>query len=206
MRIKRHKLLAGVVVMAAMAGVPAVAAMSWDGAKLRVIVNGDPGTAAQTRALIENEGGRWVMSLDSLDGGIADVPANGVEPLRNSPWVRGVVVDKGAGSFSATATPAVVDPKNIEKLDDIALATNAQNAQWTGIHGQGVDVAIIDSGVAPAKGMQPWRIKHIDVTTGKLVAGSDAVYDKVGHGTHMASSRATHGARSARVWRTARTS
>jgi serine protease AprX len=184
MRIKRRKVMAGVVVMAAMAGLPAVAAMSWDGAKVRVVVNGDPGTAEQTRALIENEGGRWIMSLDSLDGGIAEVPAGGIAPLRASSWVRGVVVETGAGSFSAAAAP--VDPKNIEKLDDIALATNARNAQWTGVHGQGVDVAIIDSGVTPANGMQPWRIKHIDVATGKLVAGSDAVYDKVGHGTHMA--------------------
>jgi serine protease AprX len=65
--------------------------------------------------------------------------------------------------------------------------TRAQDAWRAGITGRGVDVAVIDSGVAPLPGL----------TSGNVVTGPDlsfesqdpgtATLDTFGHGTHMAS-------------------
>ena len=182
----KRQLIGGVVGAVLLAAVPAVAAYSWTGAKVRVVITGQPATQAQTRALIEREGGTWVKSLDVLDGGIADVPSDGIEPLRRSGWIQSVVVEQGPKAVFSSMPTVSVAPEKIADIDDIIFATNARNASWSGRHGQGVDIAMIDSGVAPVASLHAGKLRHIDVVTGKLVPGSDQVYDKVGHGTHLA--------------------
>jgi serine protease AprX len=160
--------------------------VSWTGPKVRVVITGQAASQAKTRELIEREGGTWVKNLDVLDGGIADVPSSGIDSLRNAGWVQSVVVEQGPQATFSAAPAVAVAADRIADLDDVIFATNARNASWSGKHGQGIDIAMIDSGVAPAPGLLLSKLRHIDVNTGKLAAGTDNLYDKVGHGTHMA--------------------
>jgi serine protease AprX len=168
------------------AALPAIAAVSWTGPAVRVVITGKPSTQAQTRTLIEREGGKWVRNLDMLDGGIADVPSDGIGPLRSAGWIQSVVVEGGPQATFNGAPAVAVAPDRIADIDDVIFATNSRNASWSGQHGYGVDIAMIDSGVSPVAGLKSGRLHHIDVTTGKLVPGNDQVYDKIGHGTHGA--------------------
>ena len=72
-------------------------------------------------------------------------------------------------------------------LYDVAQVTHAKDAWTKGWTGKGVDVALVDSGVAPVQGL----------TSGNVVQGPDLSFesqdpalvhrDTFGHGTHMAS-------------------
>ena len=133
---------------------------------------------------------RTMAALDTL---VAQVP-DGHTVRLSDPRIVSVTKDTSVGlaSWSGGGWMPSGDPNS---LYTVATTIGARAAWQRGITGAGIDVALIDSGVAPEAGLN---------TPGKIVQGPDlsldsqsssvAHLDEFGHGTHMAGIIAGHDA------------
>jgi serine protease AprX len=155
-----------------------------------VIVRAQPGGGAAADQQITSVGGHVQQHIGLINAVVADVPAGAVAQLEASASVAQVTLNAQVQLLgNSYALPSVpYDPTtdvnsmyNIEQMDGAA-------AYWdAGYTGQGVGVALIDSGVSPVNGLK---------TPGKVVNGPDLSFesqvpslrylDTFGHGTHMA--------------------
>jgi serine protease AprX len=155
-----------------------------------VIVRDQPGDGAAADQEIAALGGHVQQHIGLINAVVADVPASAVAQLEASAAVVQVTLNAPVqllgSSYGLPSNP--YDPAtdvnsmyNIEQMD-------GANAYWNaGYTGQGVGVALIDSGVSPVNGLK---------TPGKVVNGPDLSFesqvpslqylDTFGHGTHMA--------------------
>jgi serine protease AprX len=186
-------LAAGAVVpagaaVAAPAGSPAARAATAQADRdetARVVVRGVTGGGADVERAVAAVGGRVTRPLPIIDGVAADVPRSALERLRGLRGVADVAPD-------ATGRMMAVDPAmgydtatDTGSLRQIARIVGADKLWALGLSGKGVDVAVIDTGVAPVRGL-----------AGKVVNGPDLSFDSqradlryrdgYGHGTHMA--------------------
>jgi serine protease AprX len=156
-------------------------------ATVHVVVTGEPGAGEAVAAAVRRLGGRVAARLAVVDGVVADVPAAAVDALRRAPGVRSVSVDH-RGRLQAIDGTLGYDVGNDDgSLYNVGQVTHAKDAWTKGWTGKGVDVALVDSGVAAVKGL----------TSGNVVQGPDLSFesqdadlvhrDTFGHGTHMAS-------------------
>ncbi|GAA4604659.1 hypothetical protein GCM10023107_68980 [Actinoplanes octamycinicus] len=158
------------------------------GAPVGVIVALDAGAnVAGAEAVVVRKGGTVRRELPIVNGFAATVPGSAVAALRTLAGVRSVTPD-GSGHLMvvdpALGYDPVSDEGSLSFVRDVVHATDAWKAGYTG---KGVDVALIDSGVAPVAGL----------TSGTVVNGPDLSFesqyadvryrDTFGHGTHMAS-------------------
>lgn len=185
-----------VVVAGALMAVPATAAPHPAGDRTAtvksrtVIVEGLPGQLPRIRAKIAQFGGRVERQLPLINGVTARLPIPAITALRHTAGVRDINVD----SRIRFATAGGVDPTlGFDPVNDMgglpAITTMiGARASWAaGYTGKGIDVALIDSGVSPVRGL----------TSGNVVNGPDLSFDSqnpsltdldgYGHGTHMAS-------------------
>jgi serine protease AprX len=166
----------------------ASAALARD-AKVPVVVVGK-GSAAAVKA----NGGKVTHRVRLIDGVIAKVPSRSVGALRRSRGVRSVVVDRAFKTRSEGSdddallgeTGAAADntPADATTLREVRTAIGADALDASG---NGVDVALIDSGITP--------VGDLDAP-GKIVNGPDFSFDSrnpelrnldaFGHGTHLA--------------------
>jgi serine protease AprX len=174
------------VFLASVASHP-VAAHAAAPATRQVIVSGNVGALSAVERAVRAAGGRTGMVLPVIDGVAARVPVSALGALRHAVGVRAVSAD-------ATGRLEGLDPSlgydvagDQGSLYNVAQVTHAKDAWSHGWTGRGIDVALIDSGVAPVKGL----------TSGNVVNGPDLSFesqdpnlahlDTFGHGTHMAS-------------------
>jgi subtilisin family serine protease len=151
-----------------------------------VIVRVSPGSEAAARVAVTRLGGTSGQRLSIIDGFVADVPTSEVGALRALPFVRSVTANSQIRSLGADYSG--VDAENdMGSMVSVTKMTGAQ-AYWNaGYTGKGVDVALIDTGVAPVDGL---------TAPGKVLNGPDLSFDsqdettryvdRHGHGTHMA--------------------
>jgi serine protease AprX len=170
------------------AGTAASAADIGPGAReMRVIVSGVPGASSQVDRAVRAHGGHVTRELGVVNGVAATMPSDQVALLQRTPGVRSVTPDS-SGTLQGVDPALGYDVANDEgSLYNIGQATHAKDAWAHGWTGAGVDVALIDSGVAPVKGL----------TSGNVVDGPDLSFesqdpatahlDTYGHGTHMGS-------------------
>lgn len=96
----------------------------------------------------------------------------------------------GAVTATVVAAPAVAGTgatpaSTTGMLETIAEVTGARDLWACGYAGQGIDVALVDTGVAPVAGSGP-IVNGPDLSL-DVQAGQPAYVDAFGHGTHMAS-------------------
>ncbi len=170
---------------------------------VRVIVQETAGAGSGPEHAVVALGGTPGVKLPVIGGFAAEVPADALDELRATPGVRAVSRDRRMRMGDARPRP-VPGPRRAPTrvgglLDGWDAAGDAGSLQRTvaitgagrfwsrGYTGRGVDVALVDSGVAPVEGL---------TRPGKLVYGPDLSFesqqedlrnvDSYGHGTHMA--------------------
>src|ERR1700694_49777 len=161
-----------------------------------VIVRAQPAEGAVADQLVTSLGGHIQRHVGLINAVVADVPASALPELRASAAIAQVTVnaavqllDDSYASGGSWYNPlaSATSMYGVETMDG---AHSYWNAGYTG---QGVGVAMIDSGVAPVNGLS---------TPGKVVNGPDLSFesqypslqylDTLGHGTHMAGIIAGH--------------
>jgi serine protease AprX len=176
----------GACVTAAAAG-PAAGAARPAGPRTAVIVRGTPGAAAEIERFTTRLGGTVTRELPIVDGFAGSLPAAAVAALRARTDVLDVTPDASGHVMSINPMlgyDATSDTGSLPAVEQIVGTTAAYSA---GVTGKGVDVALIDTGVAQVQGL----------TSGNVINGPDLSFDSghadvryrdtYGHGTHMAS-------------------
>jgi serine protease AprX len=154
------------------------------GALSRFIVRLDAGAdTAAVRAAVEALGGRWVAVQPALGTVVVELHPSVAQGLTALPEVRAVSPDREVQTLALGFDPV----SHSGSMTNVTKVTGAQDLWRAGVTGTGVDIAVIDSGVAPVPALK-------DST--KVVVGPDLSFesqdpdlrylDTYGHGTHMA--------------------
>jgi serine protease AprX len=155
-----------------------------------VIVRAQPGQAAAADQLVTSLGGHVEQQISLINAITADVPASALPQLSASPYVAQVTSNAAVhllGSSYASAGSSFNAATDVDSMFNVESMDGAHTYWNAGYTGQGVGVALIDSGVTPVNGLS---------TAGKVVNGPDFStdsgsaslrnLDSFGHGTHMA--------------------
>jgi serine protease AprX len=149
--------------------------------------------------IVQLFGGRVLRRFDVNGAFLADVPTAYVPALQSlaAPTAATRMFDcvnpVSTGQRLAFAPVAFDEQSDSYSVTNIARAMGAE-AFWTeGAHGQGIDVALIDTGVAP---VGPFAPRADGTASPALLSGPDLSFDSqvaelahndtFGHGTHMA--------------------
>jgi serine protease AprX len=155
-----------------------------------VIVRAQPGQGAAADQTVTSLGGHIQNHISLINAVVAEVPANAVPELSGSSAVAQVTLNApvqllgGSYGLPGGSYNPITDVNSMYNIE----AMDGAHAYWNaGYTGQGVGVALIDSGVTPVDGLS---------TPGKVVNGPDLSFesqesslqylDTFGHGTHMA--------------------
>jgi serine protease AprX len=134
---------------------------------------------AEKRAGTRYRGGGHVATVVALVGvAVASFGSGGVaEPLAAAATTAAL----GPVTFSLSVQPGDPVPLAVVKEKSMAELTNK------GFIGQGIDVALIDSGVSPVVGLdQPGKVLYGPDLSNEGGLANLANLDTYGHGTHMA--------------------
>ncbi|MHB8512553.1 MAG: S8 family serine peptidase [Actinomycetota bacterium] len=153
------------------------AAQGFSSRRENVIVSAFPNAVSDVVHAVESIGGRITRPLSIIDGFAAQIPASELPALRSRSDVRFAELDHRLHPESTTTDTG--------SLSSVAQIVNAQKLWAAGITGQGVDVALIDTGVAPVPGFQNRLINGPDLSFDYQL-GAPPYVDAYGHGTHLA--------------------
>jgi serine protease AprX len=155
-----------------------------------VIVSTADGAAQQNAAhAVIHSGGSVSLDLAVIQGFAGMVPSWALQPLIQLPGVRSVTPNAAMHALGEeyTAASSYSPTSDVASLYNTAGITGARYMWSKGFTGAGVDIALIDTGIAPVEGLK---------TPGKVVNGPDISFDSqhsnliyldgYGHGTHMA--------------------
>src|SRR3954447_822259 len=153
-------------------------------ARVPVIVRELPGTGSGPERAVEALGGSVTQQFSVLQGFSAEVPGDRLDALRGTPGISSVTQD---ASLELSSKEVEDQAGQSGSLYTIANQVTGASAMWdAGYTGQGVDVAVIDSGTVPVEGLDDPR---------RLLYGPDLSFeagtpvenlDTNGHGTIMA--------------------
>jgi serine protease AprX len=173
--------LATMLALAAITQVPTSIAPS--GPQARVVVIAAPGQVTAAERLVSQLGGHVTRDLALIGGFSATLPITSAEFLSRQPVVRSITPDGSVHLLSDSYSPT----SDVGSMYSTTAMTGARSLWSQGITGKGVDVALIDTGVAPVEGL---------AAPGKIFNGPDLSFeggqanlrymDTYGHGTHMA--------------------
>jgi serine protease AprX len=183
---RRIMTIATTAAVAMGAAAPVAAQASTDAATepVSVIVREDAGAGQGPEQAVSALGGTVEEPLGIIDGFSATVPADRLAALRTMPGILSVTENAGLSLSDADVTGQVAQTGSLYTLAN--QVTGAADMWDAGATGQGVDVAVIDSGVVPVDGL---------TAAGKVVYGPDLTpeastsaknLDTYGHGTAMA--------------------
>ena len=142
------------------------------GADVRVVVQATPGQSETAAQAVEAAGGKIGAALPIIDGFSAVIPADAVDQLRTNGAIRAVSHDDQVQfeefSYDATTTAS-----------NFVRASGADAAWAGGNYGDGVGVAVIDTGISQMNDFAG-RVVH-----GPDLSGEGTLVDTYGHGTVM---------------------
>ncbi len=120
------------------------------GAPTSVIVHATPAGVERAQNLVRASGGHVVRQLPIIDGFSAKVPSGAVAALKRDPAIFAVTPNMRlrpqAAGYSAVA--------DMGSMFSVTLMTGAQAMWKAGYTGDGIDIALIDSGVVPVDGLK----------------------------------------------------
>jgi hypothetical protein len=152
-------------------------------ATLTVIVRDSGAFAADAEHAVAVLGGIVTRRLTTMDAFVAQVPSDSLGVLRRAPGVLSVTPDAGVRLLG---TVDGVDPNKYPgSWLKVAKNTKLFEMWQHGWTGKGVDVALIDSGVAPVEGLSVNVINGPDLSFESQAANLTDI-DTYGHGTHLA--------------------
>jgi serine protease AprX len=178
------------LITAGLAGATTVVAAppGGSGPQVAVIVRADDGMLSRADQAIAEAGGRVTAHIGLIDASAADIPASVAAWLAAQPGVAEVTPD--APVQLAPPDPPASDP---EPLSTIETELGVTRAWADGYTGEGVGVALIDTGVSPVEGLDnPFQV--VDGPDLSFDAANPQLrnLDENGHGTFMAGIIAGH--------------
>jgi hypothetical protein len=160
--------------------IPSVSVISRE---VRVIVRAVPAEEARAEEQARSLGATITRRLSIIQGFVATLPVDSVGTLRVAPGIRSVTLD---GSVHFLSTVDGIDPNQYSgSWTHVAHNTHLIEMWQNGFTGKGIDVALIDSGVAPVEGLTTRVINGPDLSFESQAPNLTNV-DTYGHGTHMA--------------------
>jgi hypothetical protein len=153
--------------------------------RVPVIVRAEPGAATQAEQLVKSLGGTIDSELAIISGFSATLSEHHLNALRHAAGVRSVTTN-GQVHLNALVDgydPNWATPVGSWKRD--AEVIRAKDVWKAGYLGQGIDVALIDSGVSPVQGIKDHLVNGPDLSF-ESQADNLRNLDTFGHGTHMA--------------------
>ena len=150
-----------------------------------MIVRAVPGGELAARRAVLEAGGTVGRRLAIVNGFVARVPRSRVGELRAHPLVVSVTLNRSVKAMGADYSG--VSATDVGTMANVAKLTGAVDYWSKGFTGKGIDIALIDTGVAPVDGL---------TAPGKVINGPDLSFDSqsdatryldgYGHGTHLA--------------------
>jgi serine protease AprX len=174
-----------VLVTTLLGGTQAPAAGAVPPGLVSVIVRQAPGAGAVPETLVEQAGGTVGRPLAIIDGFAAEVPRASLDRLRASGAVRSVTVNQPVRLSSTEA----FDPRTYSNGTMYRVAQEVTGAGdfWNdGYTGEGVDVALLDSGVVEVDGLRGDKVLYGPDLSFENGSAEVRNKDTFGHGTHMA--------------------
>jgi serine protease AprX len=148
-----------------------------------VIVRTASGSAQAVAASVRALGGRVTLEMPSLDAFAVELPDRAIPQLAGTAGVVSITPDAGVHLLGSVDG---VDPNKYPgSWLKVAKNTKLIEMWQKGWTGRGVDVALIDSGVAPVEGLALNVINGPDLSF-ESQAGNLTNIDTYGHGTHLA--------------------
>ncbi len=162
---------------------PAAASSPVAGPNARYVIRATPKHLPALTAELRRLGVHVTRTIGLIDAVVASVPAGLAASLASDPYVAEITPD-GPVTLESGAYDAKSDPNSIFNAADLVGAHDAWDAGYTG---QGVDVALIDSGVAPVVGLaDPSQVVNGPDLSFESQSPNTRYLDTFGHGTFMA--------------------
>jgi serine protease AprX len=210
LRLHRPVALAWVAALALLGSwSPALAATKSAAAEptSRVVIVAAPHSSRAIGAQVRSLGGRISRDLPFVDGFAATVPTRQLTAISSDPAVRSVTPDipihiESDGAVpAAPAAPPTAAPAKGEPNSVYPQALRADQVWQAGDKGQGVTVALIDTGVTANADLAGRLVTVHNDRTGRdspceNLSGEPTCYDSYGHGTFVAGIIAGNGAAS----------
>ena len=155
-------------------------------AKVIVLAAGHGGPA---KARVAALGGRVTRDLPLVGGFAATLPASAAPALRTDPAVRSVTPD---GAVRVDAAPAPKAPPPPPEPTAVYTRSLGADLAWqAGAKGEGVTVAVLDTGVSPHADLAGRLVDVRNDLTGEVtpcmnLSGEATCDDDYGHGTFVA--------------------
>ncbi len=156
------------------------------------IVRETPGAGDGPETLVEQLGGEVLEQIGIIGGFAAELPQDAASALEADPLVVAVTPNAGLQlSSNGWDDASMLTGYDVDtyagSMFDVTQVSGARHFWGAGYTGEGVDIALIDSGVAPVDGL---------TKPGKVINGPDLSFesqidelrymDTFGHGTHLA--------------------
>jgi serine protease AprX len=152
--------------------------------RVTYVINARPGELAQVADAVAQAGGHPSARYDSVDSLRVALTATQLAQVKNCPSVVSATADAAIKPLGGAIVGGTT-PTTMNQVDTAIGATASWAAGYTG---KGVSVVVIDSGIAPVKGIDKARlINGPDLSFDAITIGPNGQgLDTYGHGTHMA--------------------